>query len=131
MDYTHGPHCSHGLFFHMVFIVAYRRPVMTDEIRLRCIEIIEQLAPNFSVELLEADGQADHLHMLLRAAPHTTISRFVNSVKTVTSRRLKKEYPHIREALWKEKFWSRSYFVASTGGATLEAVRDYIENQRR
>lgn len=115
----------------MVFIVAYRRPVMTDEIRLRCIEIIEQLAPNFSVELLEADGQADHLHMLLRAAPHTTISRFVNSVKTVTSRRLKKEYPHIREALWKEKFWSRSYFVASTGGATLEAVRDYIENQRR
>ena len=79
---------------------------------------------------MEADGNADHIHLLLAAKPHTTISKFVNSVKTVTSRRLKTEFPDIRKQLWKEKFWSRSYFVATTGGATLEAVKAYIENQR-
>ena len=85
MNYTHAPHCIHGLFFHLVFVVAYRKSIMTQEIRNRCVEIIEQLAPNFSVELLEADGEADHIHLLISAAPHTTLSRFVNSIKTVTS----------------------------------------------
>ena len=85
MNYTHAPHCIHGLFFRLVFVVAYRKSIMTQEIRNRCVEIIEQLAPNFSVELLEADGEADHIHLLISAAPHTTLSRFVNSIKTVTS----------------------------------------------
>jgi putative transposase len=102
---------------------------MTPTIRQRCIEIIQSIAPNFSVELLEAEGESDHLHLLISIAPHTTISRFVNSAKTVTSRRLKQERPELREQLWKEKFWSRSYFVASTGGSSLEKVREYIQTQ--
>lgn len=131
MEYTHDWHCVHGIFYHLVLVVAYRHQVMTDPIRYRCLEIIRSLAPGFGIEVLEADGEADHLHLLLKAKPHSTISKFVNSIKTVTSRMLKQEFPQIREKLWKSKFWSRSYFVASTGGAPLDKVREYIEQQRK
>ena len=130
MNITHEWHCTYGLYYHMVLVVAYRKKVMSDSVRKRCVEIIEDIASGFDVQIMEADGNADHIHLLLAAKPHTTISKFVNSVKTVTSRRLKTEFPDIRKQLWKEKFWSRSYFVATTGGAPLEAVKAYIENQR-
>lgn len=94
------------------------------------MEIIASIAPGFDIELLEADGDEDHLHLLVRGKLQTTVSRFVNSVKTVTLRRLKNEYPEIRKKLWKSKFWSGSYFVATTGGAPLDIVKAYIENQR-
>lgn len=131
MKYTHEWHCVHGIFYHLVLVVAYRHQVMTEPIRTRCLEIIEELSSGFAVEILQAEGGLDHLHLLLKAKPHTTLSKFVNSIKTVTSRRLKQEFPFLKKLLWKEKFWSRSYFAASTGGAPLEAVRRYIEEQRR
>jgi putative transposase len=131
MKIKHEWHCVYGIYYHLVLVVAYRRKVITDLVRERCIEIIRSIAPGFDVEVLEADGGADHIHLLIEAKPQTTISKFVNSTKTVTSRRLKAEFPNIRQELWKEKFWSRSYFVATTGGAPLEAVKAYIENQRK
>ena len=131
MKATHEWHCVHAIYMHLVLAVAYRRKVMSITIRKRCMEIIENLAPNFNIEIMEMDGEADHLHLFIKAKPQTTISKFVNSTKTVTSRYLKQEFPEIREMLWKSKFWSRSYFVASTGGAPLELVKDYIEKQRK
>lgn len=130
MDDVHGYHCVHGLYYHLVLVVAYRRKVFSDVIRARAIEIVTDLAPRFAIKVLEVDGEEDHLHFLLQVSPHTPFSRFVNSVKTVTSRRLKTEFPEIRDKLCKEKFWSGSYFVASTGGAPLEAIKRYIREQR-
>lgn len=130
MDYVHDNHCVHGLYYHLVLVVAYRRKVFSDAIRTRAIEIVTDLAPRFAVRVHEVDGEADHLHFLLQVSRHTPFSRFVNSIKTVTSRRLKTEFPEIRQLLWKDKFWSGSYFVASTGDAPLEAVKRYIRDQR-
>jgi len=53
----------------------------------------------------------------------------VNSLKTVTSRRLKNEFPEIRGKLWKDKFWTAGYFVVTAGGAPLDAIKQYVENQ--
>lgn len=130
MNYVHDYHCVHGLYYHLVLVVAYRQKVFSDVIRTRAVEIVADLAPRFAVKVLEVDGEEDHLHLLLQVSPHTPFSRFVNSIKTVTSRRLKVEFPEIRQKLWKAKFWSGSYFVASTGGAPLEAVQRYIREQR-
>lgn len=80
--------------------------------------------------MTEVDGEEDHLHFLLQVSPHTPFSRFVNSIKTVTSHRLKTEFPEVRQLLWQDKFWSGSYFVASNGGAPLVAVKRYIRDQR-
>ena len=131
MKFTHDWHCVHGIFYNLVLVVAYRRSVLTEKIQKRCIEIIRDLSPNFGIEILEVNGEADHLHLLLKAKPHTALSKFVNSVKTVTSRYLKREFPEIQEQLWTPKFWSRSYFVATTGGVPLDKVQAYIQQQRK
>ena len=129
MEMTHDHHCVHGLFYHLVLVIAYRRKVLTQPVMERLVEIVENLAPRFEITVLEANGETDHVHFLLKAKPHATLSRFVNSIKTVTSRRLKNEFPPIRRQLWRAKFWSGSYFIATTGGAPLEVIKRYVQSQ--
>jgi putative transposase len=64
--------------------------------------------------------------------PEIALSRLVGSLKGVSARRLRQEFPaHIRRYLWGDHFWSPSYFAASAGGAPLEVIKEYIENQKR
>ena len=71
------------------------------------------------------------MHILFRAQPKTELSKFINAYKSASSRLLKQEYPRIRQKLWKEYFWSRSFCLLTTGGAPIEVIRRYIENQGR
>ena len=71
----------------------------------------------------------DHVHVLFRAQPKSELSKFINAYKSASSRLLKQEYPQIRQKLWKEYFWSRSFCLLTTGGAPIEVIRKYIENQ--
>jgi putative transposase len=66
---------------------------------------------------------------MFRAQPKTEISKFINAYKSASSRLLKKEYPKIREKLWKGAFWSQSFCLLTTGGAPVETIRAYIESQ--
>jgi putative transposase len=104
---------------------------MTPQVMTRCIDILNNIARNVDLVIVEASGEPDHLHLLLSAKPDFNLCRFINSAKTVTSRLLKKEFPEIRETLWKEKFWSASYYAATAGGAPLETIKAYIENQSK
>ena len=67
--------------------------------------------------------------MLFRAQPKTELSKFINAYKSASSRLLKQEYPQIRRQLWREYFWSRSFCLLTTGGAPIEVIRKYIEQQ--
>ena len=69
------------------------------------------------------------LHPLIILLLKSEISKFINAYKSASSRLLKKEFPKIREKLWKEYFWSRSFCLLTTGGATIEVIRQYIETQ--
>ena len=71
----------------------------------------------------------DHVHVMFRAQPTTELSKFINAYKSSSSRLLKKEYPEIREKLWKEAFWSQSFCLLTAGGAPAEVIRQYIETQ--
>ena len=66
---------------------------------------------------------------MFRAQPKTELSKFINAYKSASSRLLKKEYPEIREKLWKEAFWSQSFCLLTAGGTPVEVIRQYIENQ--
>jgi putative transposase len=84
----------------------------------------------WDVELLEFGGESDHVHLMLELHPNIMPSRFINNLKTVTSRRLRKEFPkHLAKYYWKPVLWTRAYCLLSTGGAPLEILRRYIENQ--
>ena len=113
----------------MILVVKNRRQIFTNEISNRAREIFEYIAPNYKIELVEWNHDKDHVHILFKGQPKTEMSKFINAYKSASSRLLKKEYPTIRQKLWKEMFWSRSFCLLSSGGAPIETIRQYIENQ--
>ena len=77
----------------------------------------------------KVDHDVDHVHVMFRAQPKSELSKFINAYKSASSRLLKKEYPQIRERLWKEAFWSQSFCLLTAGGAPIDVIRNYIETQ--
>lgn len=122
----------HSVFlmhYHLVLVVKYRRKVFDDTISNRAREIFEYIAPKYGITLEEWNRDVDHVHVLFRAQPKTELSKFINAYKSASSRLLKQEFPGIRRKLWKEYFWSRSFCLLTTGGAPVDVIRKYIENQ--
>lgn len=129
MDLDTNNHSVFRLNYHLVLCVKYRRKVIDDRISERLKEIFIKIAPKYNIILEEWNHDIDHIHLLFRGAPNTEISKFINAYKSASSRIIKKEYPSIRKKLWKEYFWNRSYCLLTTGGATIEVIKKYIENQ--
>ena len=117
------------LYYHLIMVVKYRRKVIDDSVSGRAREIFEYIAPNYGITLEEWNHDIDHVHVMFRAQPKSELSKFINAYKSASSRLLKKEYPEIRAKLWKEAFWSQSYCLLTTGGATIDVIRKYIETQ--
>lgn len=122
-------HSVFSLHYHLVMCIKYRRKLINDSISDRLKDIFADIAPNYGVELIEWNHDIDHVHLLFKAKPNTEISKLLNAYKSASSRRIKNEFPDIRKYLWKEYFWSKSYCLVTTGGAPLEVVKQYIENQ--
>jgi len=117
------------MYYHLVLVIKYRRKVFGDEISERGKEIFEYIAPNYNITLMEWNHDQDHVHILFKAQPNSELSKFINAYKSASSRLLKKEYPAIRKNLWKEFFWSRSFCLLTTGSASIETIKKYIESQ--
>lgn len=124
---------NHSVFllnYHLVLVIKYRRKVIDNAISDRLKEIFQYISPKYNITLEEWNHDTDHIHLLFKAHPNTEISKFINAYKSASSRLIKKEYEVIKEQLWKEYFWSRSYCLLTTGGVTIDIVRSYIENQQ-
>ena len=128
-DMDRNAHSVYLLYYHLVMVVKYRRKVINDPISDRAKEIFEYLAPNHGITLEEWNHDIDHVHVMFRVQPKTEISKFINAYKGASSRLIKKEYPEIKEKLWKGAFWSQSLCLMTAGGAPLEVIRQYIESQ--
>ena len=127
LDSNH--HSVFLMHYHLILVVKYRRNVISDAISERLREIFESIAPNYNITVEEWNHDIDHVHVMFRAQPRTELSKFINAYKSASSRLIKKEYPEIREKLWKEAFWSQSFCLVTAGGAPLEVIRQYIESQ--
>ena len=125
-----GCHCRYDLKVHLVFVIKYRRKVLTLEMLDFLKPIFQEICREFNSELLEFNGEEDHVHLLISYPPTVAISTFVNSLKGVSSRFLRQKFPGIKKYLWKGRLWSRSYYSGSCGGATIETIKAYIENQK-
>lgn len=131
MIYTNdkGSHSIYNLQFHYVACVKYRRKVLTDEVTARLKEINLSVASEVGVTIIEQETDQDHIHILFAAKPTVQLSKFINSLKSVSARLLFREFPGIKQELWGGSFWSPSYFLASTGQVTLDVLKRYVENQ--
>lgn len=129
MELDSNAHSVFLLYYHLVLVVKYRRKVFDDEISNRAKEIFEYISPKYNISLQEWNHDKDQVHILFKAHPNTEISKFINAYKSASSRLLKKEFPQIRQKLWREYFWSQSFCLLTTGGAPMEVIRKYIESQ--
>lgn len=122
-------HSVFSLNYHLVLVIKYRRKVLDDKISGRLREMFETLAPSYNITLKEWNHDIDHVHVLFSAHPKTELTKFLNAYKSASSRLIKKEHPEIRKKLWKEAFWSKSFCLITTGGASIDVIRKYIESQ--
>ena len=129
MELRNNNHSVFAIHFHLILVVKYRRKVINDEISERLKEIFRSIEGNYNIALEEWNYDLDHVHILFRSEPNSNISKFINAYKSASSRLIKKEYPSIRSNLYKEAFWSQSFFLISTGGADIETIKKYIESQ--
>ena len=129
MQFDTNNHSVFLLQYHLIMCIKYRNKVIDDTISGRLKQIFEHIAPNYNITLEEWNHDSDHVHVLFRGQPNTEISKFINAYKSASSRLVKKEFPQIRKFLWKEMFWSQSYCLISTGGATVDSIRQYIQSQ--
>ena len=118
------------LFLHLVLVTKYRRRVLVPPVLARCADILRQTAKAWQCSVVECQGELDHVHALLEVLPRVRPSDLVNNLKTVSSRRLRSEFPALRTAYrGKPVLWSPSYCLLSAGGAPISVLRRYIENQ--
>jgi len=132
MQYTHSSHSVFLLTYHFVFVVKYRRKVITDEIGDAMKLYIAQLCAKSRCELISAETDMDHIHLLVSIPPDMAPSALVTVLKSQTSRMVHIRYAsHVKKYLWgNAPFWSSSYFAATTGTSVLEKVKEYIDSQR-
>lgn len=129
MELDTNAHSVFFLYYHLILVTKYRKKVFDDDVSNRARELFEAIAPNYKIEVLEWNHDQDHIHVLFKAQPKTELSKFINAYKSASSRVLKKEYPSMKEQLWKEMFWSRSFCLLSSGGVPTEVIKQYIEEQ--
>lgn len=128
----HGRHCTFLIHAHLVFVTKYRRVCFTSRVLDHLKEVFNSVCKDFEAELVEFEGEDDHVHLLINYPPKIALSRLVGSLKGVSSRYIREvNYPEIRKKLWGKALWSPSYFAGSCGGASLEVIKQYIEEQER
>lgn len=125
-----GRHCIFNLHVHLVFVTKYRRKVLNAQAIKRLSEIFADVCRSFEAELVEMNGEDDHVHLLVNYPPKIAISKLVNSLKGVSSRLLRKEFPELHNRFYKGVLWSPSYFAGSGGGAPISIIKQYVEQQR-
>lgn len=121
-----------SLLYHFITVVKYRKKVfINSEIVTDVKTIIENIAKDFDVEIVEQECGIDHVHILFRAKPTLDIPKFINLLKGRSSREIRKKYKDfLADKLWGDNFWSPSYFLSTTGNVTIDILKQYVENQR-
>ena len=123
-------HCTYSTNYHLVMVTKYRKRCITPEMLERLKEISTRILNTWEGELLEFNGEADHVHLLISLPPKVAPSNLVNNLKTVTARLIRKEFKeHLVTVYYKPVFWSRSYCIITCGGAPLSVIKQYIEQQ--
>lgn len=123
-------HSVYAIHYHLVLVTKYRHKCINNDISLFLKGHYKRLLESWGCELLECNGEPDHMHLLISADPKIQPSKMVNSLKTATSRLVRKSFPeYLSKFYWKPIFYSRSYCLISCGGAPLEIIKQYLLQQ--
>lgn len=131
-EYKKNRHSIYNLKYHLVVVTKYRNRCINEDILNFLKNYSKKLIEDRNGSLIEFNGEEDHIHLLFELPPQVELAKFINGFKTATSRLVRKNYAnHLSNYYWKDVFWSRSYFIATTGGVSIDVIKQYIENQGR
>lgn len=131
MEYHRTTHAVYGLQYHIVLVTKYRARCINEEIGERLKLEFHRLIEGREGRILSIEVMPDHVHILAELSPKYAIASEIAMLKGVTSRILRRDYgDYLKQFLWKGSFWSASYFIASSGGVTLDVLKKYVEGQK-
>ena len=128
MKYKSNNNVVYYCKYHVVFCPKYRRSVLKNGVDKRLKEIIYETANDMECEILELEVMPDHVHILIEVEPQFGIHKTIKRIKGRSSRFLRQEFSWLKSRL--PSLWTNSYFVSTVGGAPIEVVKKYIENQK-
>lgn len=130
MEYKKNQHSVYLLTYHAVFVVKYRKKVLTQPMLDFLKSQVTHLMNGYGGSLIDLNGEPDHIHLLFELPPRTLLSNIIGNLKTQTSKELRKKFKaELSSQLWGGALWTQSYFVTTTGGANIETVHKYIQTQ--
>lgn len=131
MEIQKSRHATHLLHAHLVFVTKYRYNILTGEHIEYLRTVFKETMEEMGGTLEEFDGERNHVHLLIQYPPKWSISIIVNNLKGRSSRLLRRDMPDVKKRYWGDgsALWHRSYFAGSVGGAPLEIVKQYIQQQ--
>lgn len=127
--YRKTQHSVYNITLHLVLVIKHRRDVITDVISNRIRAIFEYIGLAHDVELIEWSHDKDHIHTIISISPSTNLNKYVNATKSASSRLVKKEFPEVTSKLFQDIFWTKGFYVNSTGSTQLDVVKNYISQQ--
>lgn len=131
MEVTYGRGYVYSIQYHIVWCVKYRHRILTPKIEERLYEILNKIAKDNNFQILECNGDLDHIHILINCSPQHYIPDMLKALKGVTARLLMKECgEELKDKLWHGHLWNPSYFVATVSENTEEQIRRYIQSQK-
>jgi putative transposase len=128
-DYLRKRHSVSKLVIHLVFTTKYRRKLFNGDMIKQLRDSFLSACEKLECELIEMDGECDHVHLLIAYPPKLAVSIMVNNLKSVSSRQIRILNTHIPRQGQHSAIWSRSYFACSAGGATIETLKEYVQSQ--
>lgn len=129
MELDTNNHSVFLLYYHLVLVTKYRRQVIDNEISNYAKATFERISESYHINLVEWKHDKEHVHIMFKAQPKTELTKFINTYKSASSRLIKRDYPRVKQFLWKEMFWSKSFCLLTTGGAPIDVIKKYIQNQ--
>ena len=128
-NYRKNSHSLYDLKLHVVWITKYRKPVLTGQTGQVLREIIHRICEELDVQILAGNIRMDHVHLLLSFPPNLCVSKLVQKLKGVSSRKLLQSDKKLQKEYWGRHLWARGYFAVSTGNVTDDIIAEYIKNQ--
>jgi len=119
---------SYSCKYHIIWCTKYRKKVLNEEVQRRLTELIQGIVNQLNSEIIELEVMEEHIHLLVECPPQLGIHKLVKKLKGVSSRALRLEFSHLRTRL--PTLWTNSYFVSTVGGAPMEIIKKYIEEQK-
>jgi putative transposase len=130
MENRKNSHSTYSLQVHLVWITKYRYAVLTDDVQLRCRDILRQTCNSLDIQILKGVVSKDHIHLHLSYPPSLSVSEIIKRLKGRSSRLLLQEFPELKRRYWGNHFWGIGYGSWSTGNITEEMLSSYLDHHK-